>query len=180
MTSLPQALNDLLLRCLSEDRVARPGNGADLLTQFNAARRVAATVDGADSKTWIGESGETGFRTELKPLKKEIGELLKKYVVIDPHQREKLDFMATVIDLDHDGLDELIKNEESELGPSLRLKRNFLKLLDETVSTRLTPVHREMLHKSSAPTGWSTQHIDKQAADWFSHRRDGIRVFSQW
>jgi serine/threonine-protein kinase len=159
--ALPQAVNDLLLSCLSESREGRPADGADLLRKFIAARQQPEPVDEDDSGTWIGRSGESRLRNELKPLNDEIDVLLQEHVVIDEQQREKLEWMSAVIELDNDGLDELIKIKESEMGPSLRLKRNFLRLLDETVSRKLTSERREMLHKSAVPTGWNSRYVDQ-------------------
>lgn len=156
-----EPLSDLIMQALEFDADDRPRDGGDFLDRFRTA--IESTDSVAESEatgTWIKAENST-IRDELKPLQQQILKVLCEKAIVNEASRELFDALASVVDLDKAGLDALIENAENELGPSLALKRNFCKLLEDTLRNGdLTTARREMLHAAAAPTGWGTEEIN--------------------
>ena len=72
------------------------------------------------------------------------------------------DALASVIELDQSGLDALIQNVEDELGVELTLKRNFLKLIDETLGKgELSTNRRKILHTAAGVISGASIKIER-------------------
>ncbi|MDZ7792049.1 MAG: serine/threonine-protein kinase [Xanthomonadales bacterium] len=106
--ALGKAMNDVVLKALSEDRAARPADAGKLRALFEKARASVGKDDHpSDTGTWVGE-GEVGMRDELKPLRAKIAELVGAFGEIRAKDRPGVQALASIADLGDDDLDRLI------------------------------------------------------------------------
>ncbi|MDZ7792066.1 MAG: SUMF1/EgtB/PvdO family nonheme iron enzyme [Xanthomonadales bacterium] len=124
--ALGQAMNDVVLKALSEDRAERPADAGELLARFEQARAGVGESDNAsDTGTWVGE-GEAGMRDELKPLRAKIAEVVGAHGVLTNEDREGLSALAAIAELSEEDLDRLIESiikEDKTLAAKQRLAR---------------------------------------------------------
>jgi serine/threonine protein kinase len=125
VTELNQTANDLIVQCLADDKNQREVDAGALLKKFGQANQ--PLMDEDYSGTWVGGSGESTIRDELKPLRDDIREALEDHVELTDRDMAGFTMAAAVLDLSDSELPELIALVESELGQSLKLKRNFFK-----------------------------------------------------
>ena len=102
-------INQLLLDCLSQRKEDRPQDGAIALEKFDAAvQRRSNFSEDEDTGTWVGH-GQAEMRDELQPLRERVRELFRDQGHICTDDREELEAMAAIVDLDAAGLDALIR-----------------------------------------------------------------------
>src|SRR6056297_1107846 len=73
--ALGQAMNDVILATLDEDRERRPADATALLERFRDAMASVGEDDPDATGTWVGQ-GEAAVRDELKPLRARIAEIV--------------------------------------------------------------------------------------------------------
>ena len=163
-SELGQEMNDVIVACLSDDKSQRASDALLLLEQFRACDQVAS--DKNATGTWVGDAGEAQLRDEFLPLKQEIERILDIDFEVSESARAGLLMMASVVDLDENGLDDLIEQIETNLGLPLKLKRNFMTVVETTIrrTGRLSDIDRQSLIKSAAPLNLPEPEIKKLIA----------------
>jgi formylglycine-generating enzyme required for sulfatase activity/serine/threonine protein kinase len=158
---LNQTLNDAIVGCLADDKSQREVDASTLLARFMTAKQGQSEED--YSGTWVGESGAAQIRDELLPIKEEIEQLLDNECEVTETARRGLLMMAAVVDLDENGLDDLIEQIEINQGQGLKLKRNFLKVVETTIQRngQLSDQDRDSLHKSALPLNLAKSDVMK-------------------
>ena len=158
---LSSTISDLIVRCLSEDKVQRPTDGADLAKQFNAASSRQNSVDENATGTWVGDAGESTIRDELKPLRSQIEKVLLEEGEIPEEEHAALRTMAMIVDLGDDELDELIEATTNELQGKLKPIQNLRRAIAAKVATDdVTERDREIFLSMAAQVGWSEKKVE--------------------
>ena len=163
--SLGQAMNDVILAAISEDRSERPANAVELLKRYRQALGSVGQQDTSEhSGTWVGEQGLSGLRDELKPLKARIIATIEQYGFISNADRRSLSALAMVADLDDAGLDTLIEQTVSaDKRLSARGKLGALiRAQVAKVSGALSDDVLGSLHAAAEAVGWD--HAELRAA----------------
>ena len=157
---LGQGVNDLIVSCLADDKAQRPTNAVNLLAQYRACEQTQS--DENATGTWVGDSGQSSIRDELKPLKADIRSALEDHVELTQQDLSGFSMAAAVLDLADSELPELIELVENELGQTLKQKRNFLRLLDQKLTeAKLDDDTFEQLVKTAATVGWDKTKVSE-------------------
>jgi formylglycine-generating enzyme required for sulfatase activity/serine/threonine protein kinase len=155
---LNQALNDLIVSCVSDDKADRPANAAELLARFISAKE--ATPEKDYSGTWVGGAGASTIRDELKPLRAQIESVLLAEGEIPEDEHEALRTMAMIVDLDDAGLDNLIEATSNELQAKLKPIQNLRKAIAVKVAeNNVTERDEQIFLTMAAQVGWSEDKV---------------------
>jgi formylglycine-generating enzyme required for sulfatase activity/serine/threonine protein kinase len=159
---IPQALNELILRCLEQRAEARPQDGAELLLALDRALpeggdlpEHSATLAGADSV-------QPGLRDGLEPLRERIEALLLEHGEIPRDERAVLEAQARILEVDPDGLEQLIAREAERSEDAVRPLRRLLSSMDAFLQEHGHPLPEPVLRALTAEgerAGWDADRV---------------------
>jgi serine/threonine-protein kinase len=131
---LGQQVNDLIITCMNVAREDRPHDAGVLLKLFDAA--IADMSDGdidEASSTDIESPVISDIRSDLRPLRDRIQGLLLEHGEVPASEWVKLKPLAAIVDLDEEGLHNLIAEVTKDKNKDIRPLRNFLGIIDQSL-----------------------------------------------
>jgi formylglycine-generating enzyme required for sulfatase activity/serine/threonine protein kinase len=163
---LDAGISDLIVACLSEDKEQRPLDGTELASQFGKAINQQGQVDENATGTWVGDSGQSTIRDELKPLKTRIETALLAEGEIPASEYASLQTMAMIVDLDDAGLDALIETVSAELQPRLKPIRNLRRAIEtKKASGSVSKDDVSIFFEMAKQVGWSEDKVNALLQD---------------
>jgi formylglycine-generating enzyme required for sulfatase activity/serine/threonine protein kinase len=157
---LGDSLSQLIVECLSEDKDQRPNDAGVLAKRFADAKQQMGEVDTNATGTWVGGAGESTIRDELKPLRSQIETVLLAEGEMPEDERAALRTMAMIVDLDDEGLDDLIEVTTNELQAKLKPIQNLRKAIAAKVAENdVTERDEQIFLTMAAQVGWSEDKV---------------------
>jgi formylglycine-generating enzyme required for sulfatase activity/serine/threonine protein kinase len=157
---LGDGLSQLIVECLSEDKDQRPNDAGVLAKRFADAKQKMGEVDSNATGTWVGGAGESTIRDELKPLRSQIETVLLAEGEMPKAERAALRTMAMIVDLDDEGLDDLIEVTTNELQAKLKPIQNLRKaILAKVAENDVTERDEQIFLTMAAQVGWSEDKV---------------------
>jgi formylglycine-generating enzyme required for sulfatase activity/serine/threonine protein kinase len=161
---LNQALNDLIVSCVSDDKAERPTDAAELLSRFRAANQALADVNATG--TWVGDAGASSIRDELKPLRNKIETVLLAEGDMPEKDRAALRTLAMIVDLDDEGLDDLIEVTATELQAKLKPIQNLRKtIVAKAAENDVTEDDKAIFFEIAEQIGWPKEKVEALLQD---------------
>ena len=148
--SIGEELNTLILQAMDNVADNRPHDARELLAKLkHAAKQIDSTAPeySEDTSTDIGQAPQQ-VRDQLKPLSDQIEKLLLEYGELSSDHLRQLSMMASIVELDEAGLNNLIQTIEKRLSPKIKPLQNFIKLIKqelEKTNGQLTEQTKEEL-----------------------------------
>ena len=135
--SISQALNDVLIKAISEHKDGRYSDAVAFNAAFNRALSEQGSITGAETTaTWVG--GSDGIAAELLPLEQKIIHYLNENGEVKDNDKAVLQALADLVDLPADGLDELIARVAKQQANNSPQQKAFQRWVDNLNRKRAT------------------------------------------
>lgn len=135
--SISQALNDVLIKAISEHKDGRYSDAVAFNAAFNQAMSEQGSTSGSETTaTWVG--GSDGIAAELLPLEQKIIHYLNENGEVKDNDKAVLQALADLVDLPADGLDELIARIAKQQANNSPQQKAFQRWVDNLNRKRAT------------------------------------------
>ena len=174
--AIGQPLNDLIIQAMSAEPNNRPKDAGEFLKLLKTALKSldASQPEDEETGTWVDQGGSS-LRDELKPLRDELEKLLLAHGEILYEERDTLQAVAMVADLDAAGFDALIAQVEDTLSEQIKPIKSFLQLVEMRLAKAdFGAQDKRALYAAGAAIGWDQAKVDSVISVRLPKRNDDL------